>query len=64
MIIEPESDPPPRVMIMPTDSKESLIFRQDSSEDLKKPTKLMIIPSRVLETSKTLKCDVIKMTVF
>nr|XP_014087667.2 uncharacterized protein LOC106615829 [Bactrocera oleae]XP_036215731.1 uncharacterized protein LOC106615829 [Bactrocera oleae] len=42
-------------MIMPNDSKESLIFRLDSSEDLKKPTKLMIIPSRVLETSKTLK---------
>ncbi|XP_011191883.1 uncharacterized protein LOC105218162 [Zeugodacus cucurbitae] len=42
-------------MIMPTDSKESLIFRQDSTEDLRKPTKLMIIPSRVLDTSKTLK---------
>ncbi|XP_039951204.1 uncharacterized protein LOC120768535 [Bactrocera tryoni] len=42
-------------MLMPNDSKESLVFRQDSSEDLKKPTKLMIIPSRVLETSKTLK---------
>uniref|UniRef100_A0A0K8VAL0 Uncharacterized protein n=1 Tax=Bactrocera latifrons TaxID=174628 RepID=A0A0K8VAL0_BACLA len=55
VIIAPESAPPPRVMIMPNDSKESLVFSQDSSEDLKKPTKLMIIPSRVLETSKTIK---------
>ncbi|CAD6996739.1 unnamed protein product [Ceratitis capitata] len=55
---------PPKIMILPADSKQSVIFRADSAEDLKTPMKLMIIPSCILDTSKTVKSGVIQLVVY
>ncbi|XP_067625548.1 uncharacterized protein [Eurosta solidaginis] len=46
---------PPKVIVIPSTSNQKVTVREDSTEDLKKATKLMIIPSKILDPTESLK---------